>query len=73
MTWKEKIAQLKAAGMELDLNTLLALASTHEMTKEEIEEQRKNYVIGWLLETNPSMRRNRAESLYREAREKFMG
>lgn len=67
-TWKEKIAALKAAGIELELPTLLALAKTHKMSPEEIEEQRRSYVVSELLSTNPSMRRKRAEALYDETK-----
>lgn len=70
-TWKEKIEGLKAAGVELDLPTLLALAKTHEMTPEEYREQRRSWVIGNLLLSNPSMRRDRAERLVKEAEEKY--
>lgn len=70
-TWKEKITRLKAGGIELDLPSILALAMTHEITAWEMEEQRMSNVVSWLLETNPKMRRVRAESLYLEARKKY--
>lgn len=69
--WKEKITALKAAGIEPDLSTLIALAKTHEMSLEEREEQRKSWVVGQLLLSNPEMRRKRAEALYDEAKKKF--
>lgn len=67
-TWEEKVRQMRAAGIELDLPTLLALARTHTMTQEELEAQRKSWVVGELLLMYPKMRRPRAESLYEEAR-----
>lgn len=70
-TWQEKITKLRASGVDLDLPTLLALARTHEMSEEEVEEQRMNYVVGCLLESNPKMRRSRAESLYLDAKKKY--
>lgn len=70
-TWKEKITALKASGIELSLETLLALAKTHQMSPEEIEEQRKNYVISELMWAHPEMRRKRAEALYDEAKKKY--
>lgn len=70
-TWKEKVAQLSAAGVELDLPTLLALARTHEITEEEREEQRQSWVVGQLLLANPKMRRSRAEALYADAKKKY--
>lgn len=70
-TWKEKITALKASGIELSLETLLALAKTHQMSPEEIEEQRRGYVISELMQAHPEMRRKRAEALYDEAKKKY--
>lgn len=71
-TWKQKLAGLKAAGVELDLPTLLALARTHQMTEEELREQRRSWVIGQVMLSNPGMRKHRAERLVIEA-EKDLG
>lgn len=63
-----KVAAMKGSGVELDLPTLIALARSHEMTREELEAQRKSWVVAELLLTFPKMRRNRAEALYEEVR-----
>lgn len=70
-TWKEKVSALKAAGLEPDLETLLALAKTHTMSPEEREAQRRSWVVGELMLEHPEMRRKRAEQLYDEAKEKY--
>lgn len=71
MTFKDKISQMRSAGVEVDLGTLIALAVTHEVTDEEKEAQRKAWVVSELVKANPKLRRDRAESLYLEARKKY--
>lgn len=70
-TWKEKIAAMRASGIEFGLETLIALARTHYMTPEEEEMQRKSWVVQEILSSNPQMRKNRAEALYDEAKKKY--
>lgn len=67
-TFREKISQIRAAGVEIGLAELVAFALTHEVTEEEREEQRQSWVVSELMLSNPKLRKNRAESLYKEAR-----
>lgn len=71
MNFKDKIAQMKAAGVEVELPILVALSRTHEMTEEEMEDIRRSWVTSELIKSNPKMRKDRAESLYKEARKRY--
>ena len=66
-SWRDKLTGLKAAGVELDLPLLLALASTHKLTEDEDAAIRRNLIDTELLAQNPQLRRSRAEALVKEA------
>jgi len=66
-SFSEKLTGLRAAGLELDLPFLIALASTHQFTPEEDQTIRRNLIISELMAQNPHLRRHRAEALVKEA------
>jgi hypothetical protein len=51
---------------ERDFARLLRRAQEHVMTKGELERQRRSWVIGELLLSNPHLTRQQAELLYDE-------
>ena len=69
-SWNDKIAAMKGSGVVLDLPTLIALARVHQLSPEEEEAIRKNWVVRELQQQQPQLKKNRAEALYEEAKRK---
>jgi hypothetical protein len=70
-TWELKLAALKGSGIILDLPTLVALAHSHALAAEELQAIRKAWVVRELQRQQPQLKKNRAETLYEEARRKI--
>lgn len=63
LTWAEKIKARKEKGQPIDLITLLELAKSHTMTPAEIKAQRRSWVIGQMMLSNPHLDKASVEAI----------
>lgn len=63
LTWAEKIKLRKEKGQSMDLVSLLELAKSHTMTPAEIKAQRRSWVIGQMMLSNPNLDKTTIEAI----------